>query len=1023
MQPNTCARFLPLLIALLGLTIATSAQTSNVQHRITQEIDEQNLVVLKGNTHPLANQQTDRGAAPADLPMNRMLLVLRHAPEQEAAIKDLIAEQQNQSSPRFHQWLTPQQFGEQFGPSDADVRIVMNWLASHGFQVANVSNSRHFVEFSGSAAQVEQAFHTEIHHFQWKSEDHWANASDPQIPAALASVVVGVKSLHNFFPKPMVHLTGQFRRQKSDGTIRKLSEGPEFTFPSGCSGPNCFFGLGPTDFATIYNVLPLWKAGIDGTGQSIAIVQDSNINVQDVRSFRALFGLPPNDPEIILDGPDPGLTANEDEAILDVSWSGAVAKGAKIKLVVSSGTNTTAGTDLSALFIVDNNIAPILSESFGVCELFAGTAQNEFFNALWQQAAAEGMTAFVSSGDGSSAGCDNFHTATMAKLGLAVNAIASTPYNVAVGGTDLFTIFNPTTFWSLTNAPTTEASALSYMPELPWNNSCANPLFSLAGFSVDAVANCNNANLSPFLDIGGGGGGVSSCTVSHGRDPSTCSGGYDKPSWQTGVGVPTDGKRDLPDVSLFSGNGFLGQFYIFCEADLSPSGACDLNPPFTDFTGAGGTSFAAPNFAGIMAMVDQKTNSRQGNANFVLYKLAAGENLANCNSTGASLPAANCIFNDVTAGSIVVPCAAGSPNCNTEGQNVPIGVLTGYNAGVGYDLATGLGTVNAANLVNNWSSITFTPTTTSLRLSPNFTVHGQRVNVHIDVDGKGGEPTGRVALKTDHADPAGDFPLDSRGGVDSTTKLLPGGFSFVTARYGGDPTFAHSDSEPEFVFVFPEQSSTAISLFSVNPKTFAPVPFSGGPYGTPVFLRADVDGRSGFGAPAGQLDFADNESLVPGDPFALNSKGNTLTPNSINTFPVGSHTIRAFYHGDQSFLPSVAHPVTFHITKAATETALSSSPTTAAKGASVTISAAITTASSGNPPAGTVTFFVGKTPLGAQVSVAGSVDPKTGLAMAAASIMTTQLPVGSDTVTAVYSGDHNYHGSTAPGLAITITAK
>ncbi len=1020
MKLYECVHALSLAILLLVMGGLTSAQTSNVQRRITQPIDETALVVLKGNTHPLARQEFDRGAAPGSLPMNRMLLVLRHTPEQEAAIKDLLAGQQNESSPNFHQWLTPQQYGQMFGASEADIQTLTTWLESHGFQVARVANGRHVIEFSGTAAQVQSAFHTSIHHFQVNGKDHWANASDPQIPAALASVVVGVKSLHNFTPRPTSHFVGAFRRDVSTGHTTKLS-GPDFTFPAGCTGPNCEFGIGPTDFATIYNVLPLWKAGIDGTGESIAIVQDSNIDIQDARDFRNLFGLPANDPEIILDGPDPGLNGDEVEAIIDVSWSGAVAKGAKIKLVVSANTNTTAGPDLSALYIVDNNIAPIMSESFGECELFLGTAENQFLNALWQQAAAEGVTAFVSAGDGSSAGCENFNTATEATTGLAVNGLASTPYNVAVGGTDFVgQLFSPTTFFNLTNDPKTQASALSYIPELPWNDNCTNPLFADFGFTADPIANCNNPALKADLDVVGGSGGVSSCTVSDGQNLSSCSGGYDKPSWQTGVGVPKDGKRDLPDVSLFAGNNFLGAFYIFCEADLLPSGSCDLNPPYMDFLGAGGTSFASPNFAGIMALVNQKTQSRQGNANFVFYKLAAEENLANCNSDGSPLPASNCIFNDVTAGTNTVPCVAGSPNCTTGGESVPIGILTGYNSGVGYDFTSGLGSVNAANLVNNWKSITFTPTTTNLKLHPNVIFHGQGVNINIDVDSNGGTPTGQVALETNHKNPAGDFTLASNGTVSTSTHLLPGGLSTVIARYGGDPTFAHSDSNPETVFVLPEPSTTTISFFATDLANFNTTPFSGGPYGTPVSVRADVAGNSGFGFATGKVDITDNNNTLAGNPFALNSQGNTLTPNPITTFPVGSHTFRASYLGDLSFLPSTAHHMTFVITKAPTKTTLKASPTVTVKKALVNIIATLATQSFGNQPTGTITFFVGKTALGSAVPIQAATDPNTGLVSATASISTSNLPVGSDSITAVYTGDPNYQGSTSPAVTVTI---
>jgi Pro-kumamolisin, activation domain/Bacterial Ig-like domain (group 3)/Subtilase family len=1020
MKRYVCVQGLALAILLFVLAGLTSAQTSNAQRRITQAVDDRNLVVLKGNTHPFARPAFDRGAAPGSLPMNRMLLVLRHSPEQEAAIKDLLAEQQNQQSPKFHQWLTPQQYGEMFGPSDDDIRSVASWLTSHGFEVSRVANSHHVIEFSGTAAQVQSAFHTSIHHYQVRGKDHWANAADPQIPAALAGVVSGVRSLHNFAPRPMNHFAGTFRRIKDTGKIMKLNGGPQFTFPAGCTGDDCFWGLGPTDFATIYNLSPLWKAGIDGTGQSLAIVQRSNIDVQDVRNFRKLFGLPQNDPEIILDGPDPGLTPDEGEAIIDVEWSGAVAKGAKVKLVVSAITNTTDGVDLSALYIVDNNVAPVLSESFGQCEAFLGTAGNQFYNSLWQQAAAEGITAFVSTGDGSAAGCEDFNTSTETTTGLAVSGLASTPYNVAVGGTDLLALLNPTKYFSLTNDPKTQASALSYVPEIPWNDTCTNPIFALFGFSADPLTNCNDPALQG-IGIAGGSGGVSSCTVSDGENLSSCSGGYAKPSWQTGAGVPNDGKRDIPDVSLFAGNGFLGAFYIFCEADINPTPSCDVDPPYTDFEGAGGTSFASPNFAGIMALVNQKTKSRQGNANFVFYKLAAEENLANCNSTGASLPASSCIFNDTTTGTIRTPCTPKSPDCTTEGQNLAVGILTGYDSTVGYDVTTGLGTVNIANLVNNWKSVTFTPTTTRLNVHPSVIVHGQGVGIDIDVDAKSGTPTGQVALLTNGKNPAGDFTLRANGRVDTTTNLLPGGVSNVTARYGGDPTYARSDSNSETVIVLPETSKSTISFFTGD--VFGPTPpFSSGPYGSPVFLRVDVNGHSGFGVATGKVILTQNNQGVPGGPFTLNSQGDTLTPNPTTTYSVGAHTVRATYLGDASFLPSIAQPMTFVITKAPTKTTLTAKPTTAVKHALVTLSASIATQSLGNQPLGTVTFFAGRTPLGPPVPVAGATDPSSGLVSATASLSASNLPVGTDKVTAVYSGDPNYQTSTSTAVTITITA-
>jgi hypothetical protein len=1035
MKGKLCVQFSILLLVFVFPAIFTSAQTSNIPRRITQAIDETNLTTLKGNTHPLARQEFDQGEASASLPMERMLMVLQHSPEQDAALKQLMNEQQTQGSPNFRNWLTPQQYGQQFGPADADIQAITGWLQSHGFTVTRVSQGKHIIEFSGTAGQVKEAFHTAIHQYNVNGEPYWANASDPQIPAALADVVVGIKSLHNFTAKPTNHFSGLYRKNRDTGKTTKLSSGPDFTFTS---DNETFFALGPTDFATIYNVLPLWSAGIDGTGESVAIVQESNINIQDIRDFRALFALPPNDPEIVLDGPDPGVIPDiEPEAVIDVSWSGAVAKGAKIKIVVSSSTNTTEGIALSALYIVDNNVASISSMSFGQCELHLGTAGNAFWNAVWQQGAAEGISEFVSAGDGGSAGCDNFDTAKEAHEGLAVSGDASTPYDIAVGGTDFWGNFiNPTQFWSATNNPTTQASALGYIPEIPWNDSCVNPAFSFIGFSTDPIANCNNSQVDD-LNIVGGSGGRSSCISSDGVHDATCTGGYPKPAWQTGVGVPADGVRDMPDVSLYASNGFFGSFYIICEADLNPPGSpgCDLNPPYMDFAGFGGTSVSSPAFAGLLALVNQKTHSRQGLANFVLYRLAAGENLVNCNDNAGpllfSLPAASCIFNDVTAGTNAEPCNAGppdSPNCNTEGTD-PVGVLSGYNANVGYDLTTGLGSVNAANLVNSWKSVTFTPTSTSLSLWPNFIVHGEGVNVNISVTASSGTPSGQVALKTNHQDPAGDLTLGPGGTISAVTHLLPGGFSLVTADYFGDGTFAHSDSNPVQVFVAPEPSTTTLSPFTLNAAQNGYVPFTGGPYGSVVWLRANVAGRSGYGTPTGNVILTDRLRPVAGNPYALNSEGNTLTPNAITIFSVGQHVIGASYQGDESFFASNAAPYPFTITKAPTNITVTPSGAsvvtsktgviTATAGTSVTFTAAINTAGFGNPPSGQVIFAVNGRPVARELLVGGT-NAQTGASLSTATFTTSTLPSGSDTITVLYSGDQNYTGSTG-SVTITVT--
>lgn len=660
---------------------------------ITQPIDEARLTTLRGNTHPLARPEFDLGTAPASLPMQRMLLVLKRSPEQESALKKLLDDQQDKSSPNYHKWLTPEQFGQQYGPTDADIQTVTSWLQSHGFEVGT-TKGRTVLEFSGSASQVQEAFHTTIHKYLVNGEQHWANSSDPQIPTALAGAVAGIDSLHNFLRKAMNSLVGTY----SEETKQLTSAEPNFTFSCG-NGQVCY-GVVPYDFAAIYDVLPLWNAGIDGTGQTIAIVGRTNINQSDATTFWSLFGLtvPQNKLTVTLNGPDPGINSDEGEADIDIQWSGAVAPKAAINFVTSQSTNTTDGVDLSAVYIVENNLAPVMSESYGACELGLGTAGNQFFSTLWAQAAAEGISVFVSSGDNGSAGCD--YPGGPAQYGLNVSGIASTAFNAAVGGTDFNQYKKESTYWNSTNNATTQQSAKGYIPETTWNDSCTNALAVTLGYGSNAEQACNNPQM---IQAGGlnsiaGSGGPSSCVVNTQGVVGSCTSGYAKPSWQTGTGTQTDQLRDLPDISLFASNGFLGSFYVVCQQDQT-FGVCNLN----NFAGYGGTSVASPAFAGIMALVNQKMASPQGVPGFALYKLVSKQ--ANA-------------FHDIPSGSTIgPPCYTGSPNCKTNTPGDSYGILTGYSTATGYDLATGLGSVDAANLVNNWNKATFTATAATLTLN------------------------------------------------------------------------------------------------------------------------------------------------------------------------------------------------------------------------------------------------------------------------------------------------------------------
>ncbi|MGA7224922.1 MAG: S53 family peptidase [Candidatus Acidiferrales bacterium] len=693
-----CGVFLAVVSVSL-ISQCTSGQSSAARSLITAPVDESKLTILRGNTHPLARAQYDQGPAPASLPMDRMLLVLKSSPEQIAALQTLLAQQTDKTSPNYRKWLTPQEFGQQFGVSDEDQQTITTWLESRGFQSIKPSNGRNVIEFSGNAGQVQAAFHTAIHSYVINGKQHWANASDPSIPQALTPAVAGIASLHNFPKHRMSHMVGNFRKT-STGTAEPLS--PLLT---GSNNQGPFYAVAPYDFATIYNLLPAWNAGITGQGVTIGVVSDSNISLTDIAQFRSLFGLPANTPNVIVNGTNPGIQTcesggDECEAVIDVEWSGSIAKNATIDLVVSLTTNTSNGIDLSAQYIVDKQLAPVLSQSYGDCEFALGNTENTFLNNLWMQGAGEGITIVVSTGDSGSPGCDyanpNVTGEQPAMYGLAVNGTGSTPYNVAVGGTDFNEFTNPSQYWNSTNS-NTGASAKGYIPETTWNDSCTNAVWgTLGGLSTNAEANCNNASIAANIAPVGGSGGVSGCTTSQGTIAS-CSGGYPKPSWQTGTGVPADNKRDVPDVSLFAGDGFAGSFYAVCEADEDNGGNCSLS----NFAGFGGTSVSTQIFAGLVALINQKAQESQGNLNTVLYPLAAQQSTASCNSAS---PANTCVFYDVTVGTNTQPCLKGSPNCSVTNSGDANGVLTGYNAGTGYDVATGLGTINAANLINSFDS-------------------------------------------------------------------------------------------------------------------------------------------------------------------------------------------------------------------------------------------------------------------------------------------------------------------------------
>jgi uncharacterized repeat protein (TIGR01451 family) len=711
-----------LALTAAGLAVAPAAplraQAVAARALITGPVDDARMVRLAGNTRSEANSRNDRGRVPDAMPLEHMLLLLRRPAERESQLRDLIRQLHDRRSPEYHHWLSAAEFGRRFGLAEADVAVITAWLMQHGFTVNGVYPSTLMLDFSGTAGAIRSAFGTEIHQLDAHGVRHIANMSDPQIPAGLAPAVAGIVSLHDFRPHAL-HVARARTRARARGQYTFTNQGAQYE------------AVVPADLATIYNFGPLFSAGLSGQGQTIVVIEDTNVySTADWTTFRSTFGLSGYTSGSFTQTQPSGagscsnpknILPNESEAILDAEWASAAAPNAAIVLASCKDTTTTFG-GLIALENLVNGASPpaIVSISYSECEAENGATANATYASTYQQAVAEGTSVFVAAGDEGAASCDA--DLSNATHGIGVNGFASTPYDVAVGGTDFADAYLNTTatYWSTTNG-STYGSALSYVPEIPWNDSCASSLLALAegfGASYGSSGFCNSATgLADFLTTASGSGGPSGCASGAASTRGVVSGscaGTPKPAWQAGVpGIPADGVRDLPDVSLFAANGVWGHYYVFCWSDPSKTAKTDGSAPCTGapstWSGAGGTSFASPILAAIQALINQHAGGAQGNPNPAYYTLAASQYASgvNCNSTGA--PSGNCVFYDVTLGDMDINCT-GASNCYDPSGTY--GVLStsssafapAYGTTTGWDFATGLGSVNAANLVKYWNS-------------------------------------------------------------------------------------------------------------------------------------------------------------------------------------------------------------------------------------------------------------------------------------------------------------------------------
>jgi subtilase family serine protease len=718
--------FTALLIA-LAVSIPSFSATPD---RITGALNSREPVALRGAIPRRALPQYDQG--PADPALNFGSVMLRTIPtaSQQQALTQLLAAQQDRKSPNYHKWLTPEQWADRFGLSPNDVQKITSWLASQGFTKIQVARGGNWFVFDGTAAQIQSAFGTEIHRYNVNGEMHVANATAPKIPAALAGIVTGIHGLDDFYLKPRV--MHRVRPRYYSSTYGDF--------------------LAPGDVATIYDISPLYNSSVDGTGQKLAIIGQTDIYLSDINDFRTGFGLTSlscttnssglitscNDPhfQYVLANSveDPGSPSSGDlgESDLDLEWSGAVARGAQLIFVNTPyNTNSTTvnggGVWESWYYAVDQDLAPVISMSYGNCEFdFGYSVEGSSDETELQKANSEGITFVNSSGDSGAAECDpeppenpnSDPSGASATGGYAVSYPASSPEVTAAGGSSISNAnLESSVYWGTSNG-TNGGSALSYIPEQAWNDDyqfyqlCAEdsgnaPLTQFCENGDDTkgwVSITNQQTAQEDMGISSSGGGPSNCAQQD-STLSYCVSGFAQPSWQKGVTISgAASARFTPDVSFIASPNFPG--YIFCTqlSELGQSGtgsSCAsgiADAVNTYLSIIGGTSVSAPLFAGIVTLLNQSlsTFAPLGNVNPMLYQLAADS------SNGA--------FHQVTSYSNTVYCTAGTPGSPQPASvDCPSTGVLGFNASTddsrnGYNLVTGLGSVDVNNLTSAWTT-------------------------------------------------------------------------------------------------------------------------------------------------------------------------------------------------------------------------------------------------------------------------------------------------------------------------------
>ncbi len=1066
-----CLRVLSFL-AVLGVLVQPSistGQSTQITPRITTPVNESSLVTLTGNVSSRARAEFDLGAASPSTQLSHVRLMLSRTSAQETALNKYLADLQDKSSPNYHKWLTPAQFGKLYGPADSDIAAIVAWLQSRGLRVDGVSSGRTNIAFSGTVAQIEQAFHTSIHSYQANGEQFFSNNSNPKIPAALAGVVSGVARLNTIRPRPqhVANRLGKYdpatHRLKAAQPFQSRRPRAQMTTGSGTTDDPYLLFIVPGDAATIYDTPNSLNAGfttgtsITGTGVTIGVGGDAVIQASTVASFRNRFLGDSNQP-IITNVDNTTATGDTDEAYIDTELAGGLAPGATIHFY------TASTLDIAIEQMLADNSVDIFSLSFGECELQLTTAENALISSWWQQAATQGIAVTVATGDNGSAGCDNNSTETAATNGLAVSGYASTPYNIAVGGTDLIGLLDQSTFTTYVSDPSANSgttlyrTAQGYIPESTWNDSTA----------TDGVLDAN----IPFTDpssgatnINGGSGGVSTCSTNTSTDAAigTCNDGYIKPAWQVGIGVPdsvTDpvngGFRDIPDISLMSGAGGDNASWLVCTDDVGPNSATppvNVTANCTDqsdgqfyFFGFGGTSTASPAFAGILALVQNACSlsaptkcspGRLGQAAKQLYDLYNGAG-------------AGSIFKDITVGNNSVYCASGTPNCQLNGAGGSL-FLTGFDTTPGYDRATGLGSVDVSQLIAYWGTATG-DSPVVVTVTPDHTAVDAITPIHVSVSvtdpSNLGTPTGSVSISGNgYVAPLPAVILDATGKATLTIPAgaLKAGTDTLTVIYNGDTTdgtYSIGTGTATVNVLGFMLSATPLTVTAGastgNASTITVTPLGG--YAGTVTLTAAVTS-----APSGAV----STPTVTVSPSTLTFTSGTATPQmsqvTVATTPIPSNVrapgSMAWFKAAGGttilgllffFLPlgtrrgrkvltliALVFAAAFTIAGCGitknnnggggggkTTPSVTVSPTPTVIATTDMLSVAVSVSGGTSAATGTVTLSSGSYSSSATTLASGA---------ATISVPANSLPVGTQTLTASYSGDSNFNTATGTG--------